>query len=272
VRISEWIVLAYAGYLMIAAFARPVRPASRAGLLMGAPALAAVVVVMAWAPPAWPLAQLARDFAPLAYLLACYKLSGLLFFAPQPGVEARFARFDARVQRAFGMPESVARAPRLLAEFLEASYFACYVALPAGLVALMAGGRWSDADRYWALVLVATLACYGMLPWIRTRAPWALESRGPMDSRVVTMRRLNWWVSRNASIQVNTFPSAHTAASLAVALAVARASPAAGALFLVIAISIAAATFVGRYHYAGDSLAAVATTLLAWAAASVIAW
>jgi hypothetical protein len=271
VRISEWIVLAYAGYLVIAAFARPVRPASRMTLLKGALSLAAVVVVMAWVPPAWPAARLTRDFAPVAYLLACYKLSGLLFFAPQPGVEARFARFDARVQRAFGMPESVARAPRSLAEFLEASYFACYLALPAGLVVLMASGRWGDADRFWALVLLATLACYGMLPWIRTRAPWALEPRGPMDRRVVTMRSLNWWVSRNASIQVNTFPSAHTAAALAVALAVARASPAAGALFLFIALSIAVATFVGRYHYAGDSLAALATTLLAWAATS-IAW
>ena len=270
-RISEWIVLAYAGYLVIAAFVRPVRRASRVWLLSGAPALAAAVVVMAWVAPAWPVAQKLRDLAPLTYLLACYKLSGLLFFAPQPGVEARFARFDARVQRAVGMPESVARAPRSLAEFLEASYFACYLALPAGLVVLMAGGRPSDADRYWALVILATLACYGMLPWIRTRAPWALEPRGPMDRRVVTMRRLNWWVSRNASIQVNTFPSAHTAAALAVALAVARASPAAGALFLFIAVSIAVATFVGRYHYAGDSLAALAPTLLAWAATS-IAW
>ena len=270
-RTSEWIVLAYAGYLIAVSIVGPVGRVRRTEVIGGSVALAALVAVVAWA-PATPLAQVVRDFAPLAWIFASYRLSGLLFVAPQPGVEAGFARFDARVQRALGMPGSVERAPRLLLEFLELSYLFCYPALPAGLIALMASGRGGDADRYWSFVELATLACYGMVPWIRTRAPWALEPPGPMDRRAVLVRKVNRLVIRSASITVNTFPSAHAASVLAAALAVVAVAPAAGSALLIVAAGIVAATFVGRYHYAGDSPAAVVTTLVVWAAVSLVRW
>ena len=61
-------------------------------------------------------------------------------------------------------------------------------------------------------------------------------------------------VLNRASVQWNTFPSGHTAASAATALAIASDSPVAGFAFAAIAVSIAAGSVVGRYHYAADAI------------------
>ncbi|MBE3099714.1 MAG: phosphatase PAP2 family protein [Planctomycetes bacterium] len=270
-RTSEIIVLGYLVYVAAVAIARPLPRASRVRLLAWGLGLLGLVVGLVTA-PAWPLLWLVRDAAPVVYIFICYHLSGPLFTTPQPGVEAQFAAFDARVQRLFGMPASIARAPRGVPEFLEGAYFGCYVGLPAGYLALALAGHWAWTDRYWSLVLVAELACYAMLPWIRTRAPWSLELPGPIDRREVTLRWVNRFVIRHVSIQVNTFPSAHTAGVLAAALGVAPVMPLTGVLLLLLAASIAAATIVGRYHYAGDAVAAVASTLAVWAGFSIAGW
>jgi membrane-associated phospholipid phosphatase len=60
---------------------------------------------------------------------------------------------------------------------------------------------------------------------------------------------LNLEVLNRGSIQAITFPSAHVASTTAVALVLARFLPVTGAIFLVIAASIAIGAFLGRYHY-----------------------
>ena len=70
-------------------------------------------------------------------------------------------------------------------------------------------------------------------------------------------------VLNRASVQWNTFPSGHTAASLATALAVAGDIPVAGVVFGVVAVSIAAGSVVGRYHYAADALAGAVVAVIA---------
>ena len=68
------------------------------------------------------------------------------------------------------------------------------------------------------------------------------------------MRVLNLWILRHASIQVNTFPSAHVAATIGASLALLRLVPLAGLVFLWVSMSIAVGAVVGRYHYAADAL------------------
>jgi membrane-associated phospholipid phosphatase len=53
---------------------------------------------------------------------------------------------------------------------------------------------------------------------------------------------------RRATIGANTFPSGHTAGSLAVALAVIGTLPWIGGVLLALALTIALACVVGRYH------------------------
>jgi membrane-associated phospholipid phosphatase len=109
-----------------------------------------------------------------------------------------------------------------------------------------------------------------MLPWLQTRPPRVVESLVPVPDRAHLavepglFRRLNLAILRTSSNQVNTLPSGHVAAALAVALTVLASAPAAGVAFLALSAAIALATVVGRYHYAVDSLAGVAVALVSW--------
>jgi membrane-associated phospholipid phosphatase len=131
-------------------------------------------------------------------------------------------------------------------------------------------GRADLADRYWSMLLLSILACYAVLPWVRTRPPWAVQPTEALAGRVVLLRRLNMYFVRTASTRVNTFPSGHTAGAFAVAFAVAPVSPLAGLVLLVVAASVAAGSVVGDYHYIGDALAGLATALLAWGVVTLI--
>ena len=71
-------------------------------------------------------------------------------------------------------------------------------------------------------------------------------------------------VASRASIQANTIPSGHAAGAMAVALAVGSTLPAAGVVFLFLALSIAVATVLGRYHYVVDSVLGVVVAIAAW--------
>jgi membrane-associated phospholipid phosphatase len=211
-----------------------------------------------------PLTTLLREWLPLPYVLVCYWISGFYFVRPQEAFEARFLAFDLRARRWFGAEHAATRAPRAVLELLEVAYFSCYIVLPAGMIALLLAGRSHDADRYWSTVLAAELSCYGVLPWIRTRPPWALRETSALDSRGVLMRRLNLLLVHEASTQANTFPSGHAAGALAAALVVAMVWPAAGAVFVVVAVSIMAGSVIGEYHYAGDALTGALTAVAAW--------
>ena len=75
------------------------------------------------------------------------------------------------------------------------------------------------------------------------------------------VQHLNLWILNHASIQVNTFPRGHVAASVSTALAILPLMPAAGLLFVLIAISIALGAVIGRYYCTADALIAAAVAL-----------
>ena len=200
---------------------------------------------------------------PLVYLLAGYWLPALLVRKPDPDIERRLLQFDRRLFGHDGLERFARSAPRPLIEYLELTYLLCYAVVPAGYVCLVIAGHDSSAiQRYWAVVLLASFLCYGVLPWVATRAPRTFEPRsGPRRSWIP---QLNMAVLNRASVQWNTFPSGHTGASLAAALAVAGDMPAAGAVLGVIAVSIAIASVVGRYHYAADALTGASVAVFAF--------
>jgi membrane-associated phospholipid phosphatase len=269
VRVSEWIILGYLGYLLALLPVRPIPRARRLGVAILAPMLA-VVVVLASHVPVTTVTSLLREWLPLPYVLICYWMTGYYFVRPQERFEARFVAFDLRARRWFGAEHAATRAPRAVLELLEVAYFSCYIVLPAGMIALMLVGEANGADRYWSIVLAAELGCYGVLPWIRTRPPWALKEASALDRRRVLVRRINLLLVREASTQANTFPSGHAAGALAAALAVASVWPAAGAVFFVVAVSIMAGSVVGEYHYAGDAFTGAVTAIAAWGIVSLM--
>jgi hypothetical protein len=198
---------------------------------------------------------------PLVYLLAGYWLPAMLVREPSGLLERRLLGVDYALFGANGLERFERGAPRILIEYLELAYLLCYAVVPAGFALLILAG-YGDAtlDRFWSVVLLASFICYGLLPWLPSRAPRAIEP--PSRARRSSIRRLNLAVLDRASVQWNTFPSGHTAASLATALAVGAHMPMAGVVLGVVALSIAVGSVVGRYHYAADAIVAAAVAVL----------
>jgi PAP2 superfamily len=255
-----FIALVYGAYLAIVAFLRPEFRKARPFLV----AAAAVTGLLALIP-----AGLATNIAfmvvvPSLVLLAGYRLSGLLFVRIDADVENKLLTLDRAWLGHSGVLHAYATAPRIVHEYLETSYLLVYATLPAGAVTLAVTGNTSMLDSYWSVVLAAEFLCYGMLPWIQTRPPMLLEDETTLPP-MRGVRRVNQLIARRGSIHANTIPSGHAAGAMATALVVIPAAPAMGMLFLVVALSIAAASVLGRYHYAIDSVLGILVALLAWA-------
>jgi hypothetical protein len=198
--------------------------------------------------------------APPVALLLAYWAGGLLWTGPMPRVERWLADADARL----GIGRLVAAMPRPLVVLFEAAYAGVYPLIPTGLVLHTCFSRTPDPDGFWAVVLITDFVCFGMLPWIQTRPPRALESSAPWASG---LRSFNVRLLHHLSIGVNTVPSGHAAEALAVALLLSDA-PAPIALFgCCAAASITAGAVFGRYHYAVDALAGWVVALIVWSVA-----
>lgn len=148
-------------------------------------------------------------------------------------------------------------------EMLEASYAADYVVVGAGAIIAGFAGL-EPVTHYWTLVLAAELACYAALPWLRSRPPRALEAAGVIADRAPRLRRLNVAILDRASVQANTLPSGHVAGAVAAALAVWPVNATAGAVLLIMAVLIAIAAAVCRYHYVVDCVTGAAVAVVVW--------
>ena len=265
-RTPEWVALGFFIYLAIAALLMPL-PADRKRRVV-ARAMLVLAFILAMAMPSGFIAARARDGLPLIYLLLGYWLPAHLVKCTNPELEERLLGFDRRLFGPAGLARFVNAAPRLIIELLELAYLFCYPVLPLGFIWLVVGGFPEEGDRFWTAVLLAGFCCYGLLPWLPTRAPRATEEPPP-DIRS-SVRALNLHVLDRASIQLNTFPSGHTAASLAAALAVGAHLEAAGAVLGLIALGIATGSVVGRYHYAADAITGAVVALAAFTLSSVL--
>jgi len=183
---------------------------------------------------------------PGVVLYLAYRATGVLFTTPMPRAERALIALDEAVR----IDRLARRMPRWLAELLEFAYASIYPLVMLALVASLWTGI--PASRFWALVLVTDFICFGMLPWIRTRAPRDTVDPTPWRS---SFRAINLRLVKAGSIGVNTFPSGHAAEALVAAL-VLSASPwwLAAGMFVAAAVVSAGALF-GRYHYAADVLA-----------------
>lgn len=201
-----------------------------------------------------------RDLAPIAYILVGYFLSGYLFAAPSTAVESWLMRWDRRL---LGDPSTRFIAwPRALVGVLELIYMGCFLMIPAGAGLLAFTGHARLVDRYWSMVMGAEFLAFGPLAFVQTRPPWVLERKPELADK--TIHRMASQMVQHVSICVNTFPSGHAAASLAVALAVVGTLPWAGTVLLGLAVGICVACVVGRYHYVIDVVAGAFVALTVW--------
>jgi hypothetical protein len=240
-----WIAATYGAVTMAVSLAR-LRGGRRVWMALSAVAYAIVGAWLSTSTRPW-----VHLVAPAVVLVTGYWLSGPFLGNPQRGLENWLLDLDARAMADLGLRRRLGHAPRWVLEALEFAYAAVYLAVAGGALLVWSGGIDALA-RYWSIVLAAELACYGALPWIRTRPPRTLEPPGPMDTRRVWWRSFNRFITRNVSVHANTLPSGHVAGAVAAAAAVWMAWPAAGSVLMMIAALISVASFVGRYHYLVD--------------------
>jgi membrane-associated phospholipid phosphatase len=197
---------------------------------------------------------------PPVVLLVGYWTSGLLFRAPMPKVESFLMDMD----RAIRIRETSAAVPRVTAEFLEFAYAAVYALIPIALAIHLTTAplTMTGVDPFWTVILVTDFVCFGILPWIQSRPPRAIEYGEPWRS---SFRRLNLKLLESTSIQVNTCPSGHTAEALAAALLVCHAPAPLCAAMLFAAAAVSAGAVYGRYHYAVDAVSGWTVALFAFA-------
>jgi membrane-associated phospholipid phosphatase len=265
-RSSEIVVLAYFTYLAGAAWRARV-PAARRWRVI---AIAAFIIGFVFAVAlvaGGPTTAVFRDWLPVTYTLIGYWLPVLLTRAPHLRIEQWLLALDDRLLTRTGVWSRIERAPRAWLEYFELSYILCYPLVPAAFACFYLGGGFEHTDRFWTAVLLSVYPCYGLLPWLPTRAPRSLEGPGVFDRRRLTTRRLNLHVLRHGSNSWNTFPSGHAAGGVSAALSVMLEMPLVGAALLLLAVSIMIGSVLGRYHYAADALAgavmAIAATIMA---------
>jgi hypothetical protein len=260
-RASESLAFVYFLYLAIVCWFRPLSSRHRLEVTAGGALMAVLVFSIAMTAP-----SAVRDWMPAAYILAGYFLPGRFFERPATGAERWLMSWDWRL---LGDPTTrFASWPRPAIACLDIVYMGCFLLLPGGFLALAATGHSDKADHYWTLVGSADFAAFLSLTMFQTRPPWALER--PPELAAPNVHRAALVVVRHGTIGVNTFPSGHTAVSFAVAYALLPTLPLAGTIALVLAIAIALACIVGRYHYVIDVGSGVLLSLAAWAGISLI--
>lgn len=265
-RASEWIQIGFAVILAVAAWLCPL-PARRRFIttLLALIAIAAILAARASASILGPsYAAVLRDWLTAALMLVPYWQAGQFFMGPDEKIQAWLMKLD---QRWFPRIASASGTSRgVLALSLEIAYLFCYPLVPFGLAVLYATGRRQDVGIFWFIVLVSTYICYAITPFVPALPPRSTGKGATASPNANSGRTVNRWVLQHGSIHAISFPSAHVASALSVALVLLWFVPIAGVVFLVVAIWIAIAAVVGRYHYALDVFLGAATAIIVFIA------
>ena len=246
-RFYEWLTIVYFLFFMALAWLRAL--SMRRRLLITAAAAIGVTAIVGLQPTS------VRDWLPLVFIPLAYFQTGQFVLPLNRKFQSKLESFDRGL--VFGLP------PRLMFLF-ELAYLFCYPLVPAGLAALYLSGQDRFAAEFWNVVLPPAYLCYATFPFVQTLPPRAIEDRVPWQPERTRMRNVNLFVLRHVSIQANTFPSGHVAASVAVALVLMSHTLWVGLVFMAIAVCIAAGAFFGRYHYGIDVIIGAVMAVMSW--------
>ena len=296
-RVSEKTLLAFFAALLIASFPLSLPGTTRVVLAVLNVMVGCLLVALSKDElvPRNRIASPLRDWLPALLLLLAYRESGLFIKAdPAHRLDHLFILWDQRILHSPWVEGPLYACAPWLQHYLELCYLLCYPLVPLGFAALYltrpalavqsepkgrsrGGGIYSQPlalsamfDKFWTTVLLAALFCYAIYPVFPLIPPRVLFNDVPGPPVLPLLRHLNLWVLDRLSVQACVFPSAHAAAVTATALAVRAYRPRLGILFCFAALSVAAATVYGRYHYAADAVAGVLVGVAALAVSSRI--
>ena len=247
-RASEWIQIVFAFGIGLLAWMRPLEMRRRLRIAVLAIIVPAAILIARFALHGFA-GSVVRDWLPAALLLIPYWQAGQFFTGPDERIQKWLTQTDEKVlrvlRRIIGSSENGG-----WARYFETAYLMCYP-----LRANRTGRSVSWASPCSGRLLLDCrragerhLLCHH--DFCSSHAA-SFGSGGLRNSQSLRMsvRKLNLEVLNRGSIQAITFPSAHVASTTAVALVLTRFLPLTGAIFLMIAASIAIGAFLGRYHY-----------------------
>lgn len=265
-RTSEWIQISFAVILAIAAWMHPLP--TRRRLVTTWLALLAVAAIIAarssayFLPPAY--VSVIRDWLTAALMLVPYWQTGQFFLKPNEDIQSKLAALDHRWFPRIAAASGTSRTRIGLS--LEVAYLFCYPLVPLGLAVLYLAGMRDDVPTFWFIVLISTYICYAITPFVPALPPRSIGKTEAVSPAANRGRNLNRWVLKHGSIHAISFPSAHVASALSVALVLLWLVPLAGVAFLLVSFWIAIAAVTGRYHYALDVFLGAATALVVFIA------
>ena len=273
-RVAERVVLGFFTFAIIASVIVPLSLHQRL-LLLGLNLVTGALIIMA-AKISKPsrLVQTIRDWSPAVLILVAYRESGL-FFKPDPThhLDYLLVRWDSMLlHNQFAQALFSISAP-WLQRYLELAYLLCYALVPLGFAALVFAPSVGEPsglpyrfaiDHFWTTVLLATLTCYALYPFLPLTPPRTFFHDLPGPAVEPLLRKANFWILDRYSVQACIFPSGHVAAVTAVALVIRSYLPRLGVLFMAAGLSVAVATVYGRYHYAADAVAGALVGLAAF--------
>ena len=178
-----------------------------------------------------------RYLFPVLIIVLAYRESGL-FLRPDTTrhLDRVFIDWDrALLQSGFSQVLLHAGAP-WAQHYLEFAYLFCYPLVPLGVIAIQFTPRRNRSakindfpveramDDFWGTVLLATLFCYAVTPYIPLMPPRVLFHDVPGPNVEPLLRKWNFWLLDHYSVQACVFPSAHVATVTSVALVV-RSTP-----------------------------------------------
>jgi hypothetical protein len=262
-RSAELISVVALVFLWLAARTRPLSAMQRRRVslfaLFGLGLIAAPQVLATVLPPL--AVSVVRDWMPGLLILTVYWQAGSFFTRPNLAFQSALQQLDERLACWLTRMGVARLATPGVRRYFEAAYLLCYAIVPLGVGALYILKLGRFTDEFWLVVLPPTYLCYALLPFAPTLPP-RFQAAAHRTSEFSLIRRVNLRVLDKASVQANTFPSGHVAASVAAALALMQHAPAAGAIWLWVALSIAVGSVLGRYHYALDALLGLGIALL----------
>jgi membrane-associated phospholipid phosphatase len=273
---GERILLVFFAYITLAVLLFSPEPSGGGRVIALNLLIAATIIVLSRNPQRAPWLTVARDLFPAVLLLVAYRESGLMLNPDAAHhLDVVFIQWDrALLNNPFVQAVLKAGTP-WLQHYLELAYLLCYPLVPLGAVAIHCTSRGRGEpgtrpmDDFWVTVLLATLFCYAVYPFFPLTPPRVLFADVPGPHVEPLLRKINFWLLDRYSVAACIFPSGHVAAATAVALAVRKHAPRLGALFLILAASVAVATVYGRYHYAADAVAGALVGIAAYNAAKV---
>jgi membrane-associated phospholipid phosphatase len=261
-RSSEWLLIAFFGYVAIVARALP--PA------MLALAIPVLLVALAFgeARVHREFFSITRDWIPLVLTLVAYR--EMDWFTPlvrDRHLELRWIVWDRWLLHDAGLRQAIEALGSLGPTYFEFCYLLVYAAGPFAVAVMYFAHRRERVNQVVFLYLLGTLLAYSLFPFFPSDPPRTVFAGADLPGIVTVFRRFNLWIVGGYGIHSSVFPSAHVSSAFSAGFALLLYLPERkryGWGMAIYAASVAIATVYGRYHYAVDAIAGLAVSVIAF--------